>query len=227
MNNFFATPTDVWGDDAVMLTTIGICIVVVAILALIGIALIIYKRKNNASTKITTRQLVFSAMAIALAMVTSMVKLMEMPMGGSVTLLSMLFIVLIAYWYGPVAGITTGMAYGLLQFVLEPIFYTLPQMLVDYPFAFGALGLAGFLHNKKFGLQIGYILGVLGRFVFAFLSGVLFFASYAPEGMNPALYSTIYNGSYLLAEAVITLIIISLPPVHKALKHVKKLTVEE
>lgn len=227
MNNFFATPTDVWGDDAVMLTTIGICIIVVAILALIGIALIIYKRKNNASTKLTTRQLVFSAMAIALAMITSMVKLMEMPMGGSVTLLSMLFIVLIAYWYGPVAGITTGMAYGLLQFVLEPIFYTLPQMLVDYPLAFGALGLAGFLHNKKFGLQIGYVLGVLGRFVFAFLSGVLFFASYAPEGMNPALYSAIYNGSYLLAEAVITLIIISLPPVHKALKHVKKLTVEE
>lgn len=226
MNNFFATPTDVWGDDAVMLTTTGICIIVVAILALIGIALIIYKRKHNASAKITTRQLVFSAMAIALAMVASMIKLMDMPMGGSVTLLSMLFIVLIAYWYGPVAGITTGMAYGLLQFVLEPIFYTLPQMLVDYPLAFGALGLAGFLHNKKFGLQIGYILGVLGRFVFAFLSGVLFFASYAPEGMNPALYSTIYNGSYLLAEAVITLIIISLPPVHKALKHVKKLTVE-
>jgi len=110
MNNFFATPTDVWGDDAVMLTTIGICIIVVAILALIGIALIIYKRKNNASAKITTRQLVFSAMAIALAMVTSMVKLMEMPMGGSVTLLSMLFIVLIAYWYGPVAGITTGIS---------------------------------------------------------------------------------------------------------------------
>lgn len=226
MNNFFATPTDVWGDDAVKLTTIGICIIVVAILALIGITLIIYKRKNNANAKITTRQLVFSSMAIALAMVTSMVKLMEMPMGGSVTLLSMLFIVLIAYWYGPVAGITTGMAYGLLQFVLEPIFYTLPQMLVDYPLAFGALGLAGFLHNKKFGLQTGYILGVLGRFVFAFLSGVLFFASYAPEGMNPALYSTIYNGSYLLAEAVITLIIISLPPVHKALKHVKNLTLE-
>ena len=226
MNNFFATPTDVWGDDAVMLTTIGICIIAVTILALIGIALLIYKRKHNASARITTRQLVFSSMAIALAIITSMIKLMEMPMGGSVTLLSMLFIVLIGYWYGPAAGITTGMAYGLLQFVLEPIFYTLPQMLVDYPLAFGALGLSGFLHNRIFGLQIGYVVGVVGRFVFAFLSGVLFFVSYAPEGMNPALYSTIYNGSYLLAEAVITLIIISLPPVHKALKHVKQLTCE-
>jgi len=226
MNNFFATPTDVWGDDAVMLTTIGICIIVVAILALIGIALIIYKRKNNASTKITTRQLVFSAMAIALAMVTSMVKLMEMPMGGSVTLLSMLFIVLIAYWYGPVAGITTGMAYGLLQFVLEPIFYTLPQMLLDYPLAFGALGLAGFFHKKKFGLQIGYLVGVAGRFIFATLSGVIFFASYAPEGMNPWVYSILYQGSYLLPEAIVTLILISITPVTKSLARVKAQAVE-
>ena len=223
MNNFFATPTDVWGDDAVMLTNVGIGIIVAAIILLIAIALFVYNKKEKASTKLTTKQLVFSAMAMALATVCSMIKLFEMPMGGSVTLLSMLFIVLIAYWYGPVAGIATGMAYGLLQFVLEPIFYTLPQMLVDYPLAFGALGLAGFLSSRKYGLQIDYVLGVLGRFVFAFLSGVLFFASYAPEGMHPAIYSTLYNGSYLLAEAIITLIVISIPPVHKALKSMKGL----
>ena len=51
--------------------------------------------------KITTKQLVFSSAAIALAMVTSMIKLFELPMGGSVTLLSMLFITLVGYWYGP------------------------------------------------------------------------------------------------------------------------------
>ena len=106
--------------------------------------------------------------------------LFDMPLGGSVTLLSMLFIVLIGYWYGPYAGIMTGMAYGLLQFILEPIFYTVPQMLVDYPLAFGALGLAGFFYQKKHGLIIGYIAGVLGRYFFAFLSGVIFFAAYAP-----------------------------------------------
>lgn len=76
------------------------------------------------------------------------------------------------------------MAYGLLQFVLEPIFYTIPQMLVDYPLSFGALGLAGFFYQKKHGLIIGYLAGVLGRFFFAFLSGVIFFASYAPTGMG-------------------------------------------
>ena len=50
--------------------------------------------------KMNARQLVFSAMAITLATVTSMIKLFDMPMGGSVTLLSMLFIVLVGYWYG-------------------------------------------------------------------------------------------------------------------------------
>ena len=142
------------------------------------------------------------------------------------TLLSMLFIVLIAYWYGPYVGIMTAVAYGLVQFVTEPIFYTIPQMLLDYPLAFGALGLAGFFNKKKWGLQIGYAVGVLGRFIFATISGVVFFASYAPEGMNPLVYSAGYQASYLLPEAIITLILISIPQVSTAVTQVKKQAVE-
>lgn len=175
---------------------------------------------------VTTKQLVFSAAAIAISIVCSMIKLFEMPTGGSVTLLSMLFIALIAYWYGPYTGIITAVAYGLVQFVMEPIFYTLPQMLLDYPLAFGALGLAGFFNKKKWGLQIGYLVGVAGRFVFSTLSGVLFFASYAPEGMNPWIYSILYQGSYMLPEAIITLILISLKPVAKVLARVKSEIIE-
>lgn len=172
--------------------------------------------------KITTRQLVYASAAIALAVVCSMLKLFESPMGGSVTLFSMLFIVLIAYWYGPSIGIMTAVAYGLVQFVTEPIFYTIPQMLLDYPLAFGALGLAGFFYKKPHGLVIGYLVGVAGRFVFSALSGVIFFGAYAPEGMNPIVYSAAYQASYLVPEAVITLLVISIPPVSKALAHVKK-----
>lgn len=227
MNNFFAAPTDEWGDDAVRLTGTGIFTVAAVILALIVIALIVRRvQSKEKSVRLTTKQLVFSAVSVALAMVTSMIKLFEMPMGGSVTLLSMLFIVLIGYWYGPYVGIMTGMAYGLLQFILEPIFYTIPQMLVDYPLAFGALGLAGFFYQKKHGLILGYIAGVLGRYFFAFLSGVIFFASYAPAEMGAVIYSLAYNGSYLAAEAAITLIIIAIPPVSKALKHVKHMAAE-
>lgn len=226
MNNFFATPDGAWGDGSVHLTAIGtVLVVIVTVLLIIAAAVL---RHSNASRKaaLTTRQLVYSAVAIAIAVVCSMIKLFEMPMGGSVTLLSMLFIVLIAYWYGPYVGIMTAVAYGLVQFVTEPIFYTIPQMLLDYPLAFGALGLAGFFNKKKWGLQIGYIAGVIGRFVFATISGVVFFASYAPENMSPLVYSAAYQASYLIPEAVVTLIIICLPPVANALARVKKQAVE-
>lgn len=226
MNNFWVTPEGAWGDGSVHLTTAGSIIVAVGIALILIAAAIIRQRHAGKKASLTTKQLVFSAVAIAIAVVCSMIKLFEMPAGGSVTLLSMLFIVLIAYWYGPYVGIMTAVAYGLVQFVMEPIFYSVPQMLLDYPLAFGALGLAGFFHKRKFGLQIGYVIGVLGRFVFATLSGVIFFASYAPEGMHPLIYSMGYQASYLLPEAVVTLILISIKPVARALARVKGQAVE-
>ena len=144
MNDFFAFPTvNSWEEDVFQLTTQGILAVVLLIVALIALALIL-QPKEKKSRRYSTKQLVFSAVAMALATVTSIIKLFEMPLGGSVTLFSMLFIVLIGYWYGPKAGLMTGFAYGLLQFVMEPVFYSIPQMIVDYPLAFGALGLSGF-----------------------------------------------------------------------------------
>ncbi|MCI9440105.1 MAG: energy-coupled thiamine transporter ThiT [Ruminococcus sp.] len=174
------------------------------------------------STSSAVKKLIYAAMGIALGMVTSYIKVWDMPMGGSVTLLSMLFICLIGYWFGPRYGIVTGAAFGILQFLIDPYVLSIPQVLFDYPLAFGALGLSGFFSNRKYGLQIGYVVGVLGRFIFSTLSGVIFFAAYAPEGMNPWVYSALYQGSYLGTEGIITLIIISLPPVAKALEQVKK-----
>ena len=128
MNNFFATPEGGWGDGSVHLTTVGIAIVIAVIALLLIVAAIVRHKNATHKSALTTKQLVYSAVAIALAVVCSMIKLFDMPMGGSVTLLSMLFIVLIAYWYGPYVGIMTAVAYGLVQFVLEPIFYTIPQI---------------------------------------------------------------------------------------------------
>ena len=98
---------------------------------------------------------------------------------------------------------------------------SVPQVILDYPLAFGALGLSGLFCDKRFGLQIGYVIGVIGRFVCSTLSGVIFFADYAPEGMNPWVYSIAYQGSYLGVELLLTLIVISIPPVAKALSLVK------
>lgn len=222
MNDFFATPEGAWGDGSVRLTVTGIFLVAAIILLLIVTAALLRHRNGAKKAAFTTKQLVYSAAAIALAAACSMIKLFEMPMGGSVTLLSMLFVVLIAYWYGPYVGIMTAVAYGLVQFVTEPIFYTIPQMLLDYPLAFGALGLAGFFHKRKWGLQIGYVVGVLGRFFFSTLSGIVFFAAYAPEGMSPVLYSIGYQASYLLPEMAVTLCILCIPAVSSALARVKR-----
>ncbi|MDY2590244.1 MAG: energy-coupled thiamine transporter ThiT [Agathobacter sp.] len=221
MLDFFTTTEGAWDDGSVRLKAIGIAVVVVIILALVIISAISHQRNSENKKILTTKQLVYSAVAIALAIVCSMIKFSSLPMGGSITLFSMLFIVLIGYWYGPSVGIMTAVAYGLLQFVLEPIFYTLPQMLIDYPLAFGALGLAGFFHKKKFGLQIGYIVGVIGRYVFAVISGYVFFGAYAPEGTPAIVYSLTYNATYIVPEAIVTLILISIPAVSKALSVVK------
>lgn len=224
--NFFAFPTvNSWEENVFELTPVGIMTVVFLMVGLILLALFLQPREIR-SQAFTTRQLVFSAVAMALATVTSMLKVFELPMGGSVTLLSMLFLVLIGYWYGAKAGIMTGFAYGLLQFVLDPVFYTIPQMIIDYPLAFGALGVSGFFSQKKHGVQIGYVVGIFARFLFAWLSGVLFFASYAEgSGMSVSIYSMVYNGSYIFAEGVVTLILISLPPVSKALSQVKRMAI--
>ncbi len=176
--------------------------------------------------KTSTKQLGYAAAAIALAMAASLIKLFEMPMGGSVTLLSMLFVVLIGYWYGPATGIAAGVAYGVLQFIIEPYVFSIPQVLVDYPLAFGALGLSGLFRNKKGGLTAGYLVGVAGRCFFSFLSGWIFFGTYAAGyGISAPVYSFLYNASYLGAEAVLTVLIVNLPPVRKALLHIKDMAV--
>ena len=164
-------------------------------------------------------------MAIALATVIAVViKLPSLPNGGSVTLFSMLIVTLVGYWYGPVVGITAAVAYGILQFITGPYVVHPAQVILDYPLAFGALGLSGFFKDKKNGLLTGYIVGVIGRFFWAMVSGLIFYTEYVDslQGNMAAIWaSTAYNLSYLLPEAVLTIILISLPAVKKAMGSIK------
>lgn len=201
-------------------------IVVVMLAVLLLGSLISGQTEKGKARKINPRQLVFSAMAMALAYVTSFIKIIDMPMGGSVTLLSMLFISLAGYWYGLRAGLLAAIAYGCLQLVTGPYIISLPQMLTDYLLAFGALGLSGLFAEKKHGLIWGYLTGVTGRFFFTFLSGMIFFGSYADDyHMAAPVYSFLYNGAYLGLEALITVAVIALPPVGNALARVKRMAV--
>lgn len=212
-------------DGSYSLTGAGYTVLVLIMLALLLAACYITKADQKGKTG--TRHLVFSAMAMALAFVTSFIKFLSLPMGGSITLFSMFFICLIGYWYGLRSGLMAAVAYGILQMVVDPYIISIPQMLCDYIFAFGALGLSGVFSRAKHGLVKGYLLGIAGRFVFSFLSGLIFFGQFAPEGMNPAVYSAAYNGSYIFTEGVLTIIIVSIPPVAKALAKVKALAVQE
>ena len=223
--SFFFYAEEYDGVTSYLPTTAGYAVLIAVMLAILLVACFCTGQKN---IKLSSKQLAFSAMAMALAVVTSMIKLFELPMGGSVTLLSMLFVVLIGYWFGLKAGLMTAIAYGFLQLILEPYIIHPMQMLVDYIFAFGALGLSGIFANKKHGLIIGYWVAVAGRFVFAFLSGMIFFGSVAADyNMSIPVYSAVYNGSYLLAEGIITTAVICIPPVNKALARVKAMALAD
>ena len=131
------------------------------------------------------------------------------------------FICVIGYFYGWKYSLTAALAYGILQFVQKPEIYTPLQVIIDYGCAFTALGISGFFKDQKHGLQLGYLAGVTGRFIFATISGFVFFGEYAPEGWNPLIYSLCYNGAYIYIEAAITLIIMAIPAVINALNRVK------
>ena len=223
--SLFATKlVDDYGGTTYNLTGLGYGALVALMLLLLILACYI----TGGKTKFKTKHLVFSAAAMALAMITSFLKLFEAPMGGSVTLFSMLFICCIGYWYGLRTGIMTGVAYGLLQLISDPYIISLPQMITDYLLAFGALGLSGIFCNKKNGLVKGFIVGVLGRYLFAFLSGLIFFGMYAEgSGMSASVYSLAYNGSYLGCEAAITLIVLAIPAVNRAFAKVKEMAVAD
>ena len=103
-------------------------------------------------------------------------------------------------------------------------------MLLDYPLAFGALGLSGFFWKKKHGLLVGYIVGVTGRFVFHMISGLIFYTEYvgnAHGNIQAIIASTGYNLSYILPEMIATIVLIAVPPVGKALAKVKGMATAE
>ncbi len=177
-----------------------------------------------------TKQLVFSAMAIALAtVIATVIKLPSLPNGGSITLFSMLLITLVGYWYGPATGIIAAIAYGILQFITGPYVVHPAQVLLDYPLAFGALGLSGFFYQKKNGLILGYLVGVFGRFAFHMVSGLIFYTTYVDslQGNVAAIWaSTLYNLSYILPEAMLTLILLALPPVRSMFGKLKMMATQ-
>lgn len=162
--------------------------------------------------KASTKMLTEAGIMIAAAQILSYIKIFEAPYGGSVTAGSMIPIIVFSLRWGVKSGLLAGTAYGILQFLLGGTIYSyhIVSILFDYVVAFGLLGLAGLFRSSIKGVFMGTFLGLLGRFICHVISGVVVWASYAPEGMNPLFYSIVYNGSYLLPELVITLAIVGI-----------------
>ena len=165
-----------------------------------------------------------AGISLALAFITSFIRF-QMPMGGEVTLFSMFFICFVGYLYGVNVGLITAFAYGILQFIHSGGSYFLSpfQICCDYFFAFTALGITGFWYQKKDGLIKGYVVACLVRGLFHTIGGYIYWMDYMPEWFPKSiswLYSIVYNYSYILAEMILTLIILNIPPVKNAIMRV-------
>lgn len=169
--------------------------------------------------KANIRKITVAAILIALGAVLSLIKIWTNPWGGSVTLLSMVPIVLISVMFGVPWGLFSSFVYSLVQIALD-----LAGMMVwgmdarmwigaivfDYVVAYTAIGLAGLFRKKGIiGICIGTTAALCIRFASHFISGYIFFDIWMPETFsNSALYSVVYNGTYMLPELVSTVIAI-------------------
>lgn len=160
------------------------------------------------------KKLTMSAVMIALSTVLSLVTVMKMPLGGSVTLFSMLPVCMLSIMYGCRWGIVCAFIYSLGQLALDiagvagwgltPVAFA-GCVVFDYLAAFTLLGLAGMFRAKGVpGYIAGIALAVALRMVSHIISGVIFFSSWAPEGWNPFVYSLSYNGAYMVPEFIFT-----------------------
>ena len=154
-----------------------------------------------------TRVLTESAIAVALSFVLGLFVLFKMPFGGSVSL-EMIPLILLSLRQGWKVGVVAGATYGLLDLAIDPFVVHPLQLLLDYPLAFGVLGLAGLFQPTVRGAVLGATVAVLARFLCHLLSGVVYFASYAPDGWNVWLYSAAYNAAYLVPSLLIAIAVV-------------------
>lgn len=164
--------------------------------------------------------LVESAVLLGLAFALSFVKIIEMPWGGSVTLLSMLPIAVIAIRHGTKWGLSVAFLFAAVQFfsslgkimtwALTPAVFA-GMVFLDYLLAYTVIGLAGLFRRRGFeGQCLGVVMAVTLRFASHFISGIILWGEYAAyydwSQNSVPLYSLLYNGAYMFPEIIFTTI---------------------
>ena len=166
-----------------------------------------------------TQTLVYGALSITLAFVLSYFKLFSLPLGGTITLLSMLPIFAYAAYFGSVYGFTAAFAFSLLQVVQGAYIVHPVQFILDYFVAFTLLGTAAFFPKN---LPLGAAVAGFLRMMASTVSGAIFFSSYATEYgfSNPWVYSLIYNFLTIGVDTILCVVVAALPPVQRMFKRV-------
>ena len=187
-------------------------------------------------SKKSVYNLTLSAIFIALSSVLSLIKIYNLPLGGSVTLFSMLPIIILSVMLGKKWGMMSAFCYSLVQlgfgialdgvlgWGLTPL-ALVGTIFLDYIVPFTALGAVSFFPNKNTAqIVIGTAFILFIRFLCHLLSGAIIFDIWC-EWENVWIYSFCYNGSYMLPELVMTVIgvalIFKLPQVKKLYKNIE------
>lgn len=155
----------------------------------------------------------------AIALVFDKFPLFTMPQGGSVSLV-MLPILLLALRHGLGVGVLTGGIVGTIQLFYGGYFLNVFQVFLDYALSYAGIGLAGLvaptlskqknLKNATLIITLASFLGGSIRLIATFLSGIIFYADYSPDGMPVWFYSFTYNISYILPSTAIASILLIL-----------------
>ncbi len=153
---------------------------------------------------------------IAVANVLSFVKI-DMPMGGGLTVCSMVPIVFVSFMYGPSWGLSTAFIYSVFQllFGLDNVAYASGAwmaaliVLFDYVVAYSVIGLAGFFRDEKRSpkrIILASVTVLILRFVCHFITGAFVWDALWPNefGLSSTVYSFVYNGIYMLPEIITT-----------------------
>lgn len=166
-----------------------------------------------------TKALLESTILVALGVILSMLKIIDLPYGGSVTVASMLPVVIISYRHGLGYGVASGLAYAIVQQLLglNTLSYVtswqsvLAIVLLDYIIAFLVCGFGGVFRrtvkHQATALMLGCMLACVLRYICHVISGATVWAGISIPTGAALIYSFIYNATYMLPETIITVLI--------------------
>lgn len=184
--------------------SIGALVLIVAVVVILCFA----------ARKMNTRSIVFAGITIALSFCLSYIKVTPVTYGGSVTLASMIPVMIYAYFYGFGPGLLCGVCHGLLQFIQSPYVLTPVTFILDYLLAFASIAIVPlfkFIKNKPVSLLVGITVAYAARFLFHFVSGIIYYnlgAIWVDLPTDTAfIYSFLYQCVYLIPDWIIAAVV--------------------